>query len=75
MITYSDLLDRIWVGGFPMCTPYGDTEEMDLGHIQKYQSLRDDTDKASNRDKWWNVSMLCWTAGKKTVDVAVSDVG
>jgi hypothetical protein len=48
---------------------------MHLGHIQKYQSLTDDKDKASNRDKLWNLSKLHWTARKKMADIALTGVG
>jgi len=58
-----------------MGAPCGDAEEMDLGLIQKYQILTGNMDKASNRDKWWNLSKLYWNTRKKTVDIALTGLG
>jgi hypothetical protein len=48
-------LNRTGIKDSPMCPLCDDAEEVDLGHIQKYQSLTDNMDSANNRDKWWNV--------------------
>jgi hypothetical protein len=59
----------------PMCPLSDDTEEVDLGHIQKCQSLTDNMDNANNRDKWWNVSKLYCTAIKEMGDIRITGVG
>jgi len=37
---------------YPLCS---DTEKVDIGHIQKCQSLTDNMDNANNQDKWRNL--------------------
>ena len=59
----------------PMCPLCDDAEEMGLGHIQKCQSLTDNMDSANNRDKWWKLSKLYWTAKNKMGDIPLTDVG
>jgi len=44
-----------------MCPLCSDTERVDIGHIQKCQSLTDKMNNANNWDKWWNLSKLYWT--------------
>jgi hypothetical protein len=51
-------LNRIGIRDSPTWPLGDDAEEMHLGHIQKCQSLTDNTDKANNRDKWWNIKII-----------------
>jgi hypothetical protein len=54
---------------------YGNTEEMDLGHVQKYQNLRDNIDSANNWAKLCNLLKLYCIARKKKGDIPLTGVG
>jgi hypothetical protein len=51
-----------------------DAEERDLGHIKAYQSLTDNMDSANNRDEWWNLSKLHWTARRRVGYIRINGV-
>jgi hypothetical protein len=66
-------LNRIRIKDSPKCPLYDDAEGLD--HTQKCQSLTDSMDSANNRDKWWNLSKLYWTARKKMGDIPLTGLG
>jgi hypothetical protein len=69
------LLLRTGIEVSPMCPLCDDAEEMNLGHIHKRHSLTGNMDNANNRDKWWNLSKLYWTARRKMGDIPLTGVG
>jgi hypothetical protein len=48
--------------GSQMCPMCGETEEVDLYHIQRCQRLTEAMDNVSNKERWWKISKLHWTA-------------
>jgi len=58
-----------------MCPLCHDAKEMNLDHIQKFQSLTDAMDKVNNWESWWGLSKLYWTARSKMGDFPLTEVG
>jgi hypothetical protein len=55
-----------------MCPLCGDTEEIDLNHVSKCQSLTEAMNKVNNRDKWCKLSKLHWAARNKVGDIPLT---
>jgi len=55
-----------------MCPVCGDTEEMELDHIQRSQSLTEAMDNVNNRDRWWKISKLHWAARNKMGEIPIT---
>lgn len=64
-----------------MCPLCGNTEELDLGHIQRYQGLTDAMDNDNSQDTTthlfpplWKLSNLYWTARKEIGDICLTGI-